>query len=382
MKILVAPSTPPAAAAAAPSPRHTGPLLLGFCVIGIYSCFLVWGYLQEKLTTTDYSKLDGTPGGVAKFDFFIFMNLVQSLIACACAAGYAAFKGVDLSLSGMDWNLGRLYLVVGLTSALASPIGYSALQFLNFPTVTLSKSCKLVPVMLVQVVVYRKPYPMYKYLSVALITLGVSSFFLLQPTKGSDFATNSLYGILLITTNLLLDGFTNSTEDVIFKNYKSNSTQLMFFLNLAQSFLMALWLLNPFNPELVDVFRFFQAHPQSLFDLVIFSLAGAMGQTAVFLTLEQFGSLTLVTITVTRKLFSIVLSVVAFGHQVSVYQVFSVLVVFFGIGMEAFMKQTRHHSHGPGDNHNHGHNHSHNDSHSHSHSHSHQQSQGQKEHTH
>lgn len=354
------------------SPNHKGTkpprtptptLLLAICVGGIYGCFLAWGYLQEKLTTTDYrdgtikrkggggSSSSGLGGGAgeppALFEFFIFMNLIQSLIACCCAAVYASFKGVDLSAARVPRDLGLLYLSVGLTSALASPFGYSSLAYINFPTLTLSKSCKLVPVMAVQVLVYRKRYPWYKYLSVALITAGVSSFFLLQPSKGDDFAANSLYGLLLVTANLLLDGFTNSTEDVIFSRHRISSTQLMFFLNLAQAFLMALYLLNPWNPELSAVFHFFTAYPQSLVDLLVFSLAGALGQMVVFFTLEQFGALTLVTITVTRKLFSIVLSIVAFQHHMSLAQIVSVCVVFFGIGLEAVMKERQpHKSHG------------------------------------
>ena len=335
---------------------------LAFCVVGIYGCFLLWGYFQEKLTTTDYGPVDPETKKGPRFHFFIFMNLIQSLIACGCAAVYAAVRHVDLSVGHMSWNLRGLYMLVGLTSCVASPIGYSSLKFINFPTMTLSKSCKLVPVMAVQVLLYRKRYPLYKYASVALITLGIFMFFLNQPEKEGKAVSNSLWGVFLVVLNLLLDGFTNSTEDVIFKEHRTSATQLMFFLNLAQAFLMILWLLNPWNSELFDVLSFFSSYPESLYDLVVFSLAGALGQTIIFFTLEQFGSLTLVTITVTRKLFSIVLSVISFGHSLSSVQQVCVLVVFLGIFLESFLKDKNHHTHS--------HSHSHSRSHSHGHEHS------------
>lgn len=43
----------------------------------------------------------------------------------------------------------------------------------------------------------------------------------------------------------------------------------------------------------------------------------------------------LVTVTVTRKMFTMILSVVAFGHSLTQMQLFGVSLVFGGIGVEA-----------------------------------------------
>lgn len=56
-------------------------------------------------------------------------------------------------------------------------------------------------------------------------------------------------------------------------------------------------------------------------------------------TLAKFGSLVLVTVTVTRKMLSMVFSVVAFGHSLSHMQKLGVGMVFSGIGAEAMMKR-------------------------------------------
>lgn len=56
-------------------------------------------------------------------------------------------------------------------------------------------------------------------------------------------------------------------------------------------------------------------------------------------TLAKFGSLVLVTITVTRKMLSMVFSVVAFGHSLSHMQQLGVGMVFSGIGAEALAKR-------------------------------------------
>lgn len=53
------------------------------------------------------------------------------------------------------------------------------------------------------------------------------------------------------------------------------------------------------------------------------------------MTLSTFGSLLLVTVTVTRKMLTMILSVVWFGHSLSSMQWLGVGLVFGGIGIEA-----------------------------------------------
>lgn len=53
------------------------------------------------------------------------------------------------------------------------------------------------------------------------------------------------------------------------------------------------------------------------------------------MTLSIFGSLLLVTVTVTRKIFTMVLSVFWFGHKLTPGQLVGVGLVFGGIGIEA-----------------------------------------------
>ncbi|KAF9324775.1 UDP-galactose transporter [Linnemannia elongata] len=300
-------------------------LRLAACVAGIYSCFLTWGYYQEKVSTTPYGQ------DAQKFKFFIILNLAQSLCAATVAFLYLTIQGK--SLSRPSTSLTFKYLQVALIGVIASPFSYAALKHIDYPTMILTKSCKLV-----------RHFPTYKYICVALVTIGVSGFMLFAPMddhKGKKgAATSSLYGLFLVAINLTLDGVTNSTQDQIFHAYKVTGQQMMCFMNLFMSAYMAIWLLNPFNPELGQAIAFCQTHPAIIKDIAMFSICGALGQCFIFYTLEQYGSLSLVTVTVTRKLFTILLSVVAYGHQLTLQQWSMVAVVFSGIGLEAYVKRS------------------------------------------
>lgn len=73
--------------------------------------------------------------------------------------------------------------------------------------------------------------------------------------------------------------------------------------------------------------------------ILAYALLGGLGQLFIFETIQHFGSLTLVMVTVTRKLFTMLLSVVVFNHTLSAGQWTGVAVVFGGIGVEAGMKR-------------------------------------------
>ncbi|CAN0146869.1 unnamed protein product, partial [Ectocarpus sp. 8 AP-2014] len=66
--------------------------------------------------------------------------------------------------------------------------------------------------------------------------------------------------------------------------------------------------------------------------VVAFSLVAACGQFFIYYTITTFSPLACATITTTRKFFTIVFSVITFGHRISLKQWGGVAMVFVGIG--------------------------------------------------
>ncbi|KAH6571962.1 hypothetical protein BASA50_006748 [Batrachochytrium salamandrivorans] len=352
-------------------------LELAACVAGIYVCFLTWGVTQERVSTTAYDN-------GKRFRHFVFLNLCQALIAAGVGFIYMTLRGQRLS--ALTGPLLSSYTFLAFISSIASPFGYAALKHIDYPTLVLGKSCKLIPVMLMNFLIYGRTFSMQKYLVVFLITLGVSCFMMLQPvdaTKPSKGAVpSSVIGISLLSINLLLDGAMNSIQDRIFSRFKVSGISMMVYVNLVSFALMGGYLLvapytneiaealvhmgspvmsllsleslqhlpvvktvmegalllNPHTNELWEAIAFCRQHPAVLSDIVLFGFAGALGQCFVYHTLENFGAIVLVTATVTRKMFSILISIRTFNHIVSPSQWAAVALVFFGICLEAFGK--------------------------------------------
>ncbi|RMZ86894.1 hypothetical protein DV736_g5883, partial [Chaetothyriales sp. CBS 134916] len=358
-----------------------GPFLLLVCIGGIYATFLTWALLQERITTTPFecepslvSSSSSRPAApdTEYFKFPIFLNTIQSLLAFISGTLYLLAMATTSSgplLLPSSHALAPL-LLVAITQTLSSPFGYASLAHVDYLTFVLAKSCKLLPVMFLHVLLYQKRYPFSKYLIVFAVTAGVAIFTLYHPPKVGKVSTknaqnSSLYGLALLGISLGFDGLTNTTQDHIFgspKRYgRVTAPQMMAATNLLSCVLMTTYLLiTPHVPldyffsslssgstsvdsntthELASAVAFLQRHPRVLYDVLGFCVAGAIGQLFIFATLNRFGSLVLVTVTVTRKMLTMVLSVVWYGKSLTLGQWAGVGLVFGGIGTEAWIQR-------------------------------------------
>ncbi|KIJ59469.1 hypothetical protein HYDPIDRAFT_100657 [Hydnomerulius pinastri MD-312] len=380
---------------------------LGLCVSGVYAMFLLWAIAQERLSVP-FQSVDGQ--STHKFKSALFIGTCQSFLSSLSALCYIRIRGKSgsslFSLLGLDVpssfpktngsskangssntkvfinghaqsskpqsqialpsdassyrkRLLRGYLQCSTFITLAAPFGFAALSYITYPTMVLGKSCKLVPVMLMNVLLYRRKFAPHKYLVVAMVTAGISVFMFFGNEKPSKATFNGdsqspygqLIGIAYLLINLILDGATNSTQDEIFSKHKVSGQQMMFWINAFCTVLStALGTLPlPYIPvihpssgaqsEFANALAFVKSHPSIVMPLVQFSLTGALGQLFIFETLQHFGSLTLVTITLTRKMFTMILSVVVYNHKLTLGQWLGAAIVFAGISVEAFVKR-------------------------------------------
>ncbi|KAL8688089.1 MAG: hypothetical protein Q9218_005914, partial [Villophora microphyllina] len=303
-----------------PSPLHAleqpGIVQLLICVAGIYASFLSWAILQERIFTTPY----GSAASPSKFEYSIFLNTIQSSFAAFSGYIYLLTSSRSSTKTPAIFPSTRILFpltLVAITSSLASPFGYASLAHIDYITYILAKSCKLLPVMFLHLTIFRKRYPLYKYLVVFLVTAGVAVFTLYHPStskksSSSKNANNSMWGLSLLGINLLFDGLTNSTQDHIFTAFRPYSgPQMMVAQNLLSTLLTTTYLFSApvlaqqtpllsllnvpsstsSTNELTSALAFIRAHPSVGKDILLFAICGAVGQIFIYYTLAKFSSL-------------------------------------------------------------------------------------------
>lgn len=344
-------------------------LTLLACVSGIYISFISWSVFHEKITSSSFDNV--------KFNEPLFIQLVQNLLCFFVGLSYLRYKygnedaekieqenakerktnckekvGFFQHLYGFyfsDPNLMKYLFLVSITSSLAAPIANTALNHVDFVTYLLAKSCKLIPVLLIHTFYYKKIFPVSKYLIAVMITFGIFLFSYKKssvPDKNTvlDTSSSPIIGLVYLFVSLILDGVTNATQDQMFKMKFNNKAKLsgihlMISLNFI-SFLLSLLYSTILTRQFQNAITFICKNPVILQYILCYSLVGSIGQIFIYITLEKFDSIILITINVTRKMFSMLLSLVLFNHKLNRNKVMGIFFVFLGIGLESYLKYT------------------------------------------
>lgn len=231
---------------------------------------------------------------------------------------------------------------LGLVYILAMFFSNLSLQYIDYPSQVLGKSCKPLAVLLVGTLVWRTVFPKVKYVSVLLITVGIS-LFMFQKVKGGHGAGGGahgedaealLIGRVLIFASLLCDGATGSLQDALVGKSKPSAYHLMLWNNVWAAFFLGVALLVTGRFRIG--YEFALAYPEVLELILAFSVTSAAGQMFIYYTVRHHGSLVCTMVTTTRKFFTILLSVVWFGHELTPMQWVAVAVVFVGLAIDAF----------------------------------------------
>ncbi|KPI89434.1 hypothetical protein ABL78_1470 [Leptomonas seymouri] len=395
-----------------------------FCLIGINLCFGWWSVKQERVIKKPYAVLVGSaesrdgddtvrPAHETVFLSTVYgMTLMQTLTGFLLSAMLLSIHHVVRritqhqptdsahTISSPNGRTRRRsqarlslqdvpeFLAMGLANISSSSLGYAAMRRLSYPVTLTAKMAKMLPVILVGSVWYHTRYPARKVVSCFLITGGVIVFALLDQhsTSGGKTAktrdrpatpSSALLGAVLLIGNLLMDGYTNSTQDVLVKRYRWSGVSLMMWTNFV-SVVCALFVLTvlefgeqpwvwlcsfvdlvlsslsrssdqvrlqttsaglalvPFH-DLSNFVLFLMRCDEARNDVLLMSVLNATGQLFIFHTISLFGTLALSAMTLLRKTGCVLLSIYMHGHHVQPLQWAALTTVFTGIVSEGYI---------------------------------------------
>lgn len=226
--------------------------------------------------------------------------------------------GLGMLLSGRTRNLPQdMFAMSGVAQVCAKAFTSLALASgVSFPVVTLAKSGKMVPVMIGSLILGGASYTMRQYASVVAIIAGTC---IVSSGKKSGPAS-SLLGISFIVLSLCCDGITGGLQNRLKKKsadlgVKAKPYDMMFWTNFYMSITAAV--IAGCLGEVSTGVNFCVENP-AIFSMILkFALCSAVGQSFIFYTISNFDPLVCTTVTTTRKVFSVLLSIFLNGHTVS-----------------------------------------------------------------
>jgi adenosine 3'-phospho 5'-phosphosulfate transporter B2 len=327
---------PVSSAASRPVTSSDGssPLLLCFCALGLQLSYLSWGVLQERLMTRGYGPA-GEP--FQSSQFIVFCNRVLALIVGLCA--------VSSGPCGHEKRMPHrapffAYSFASVSNIMSSWCQYEALKHVSFPAQVLSKSSKIIPVMLMGRLINRKIHPWYDYVVAVAVSAGAALFMVTEKAPkrpGSAERSTQATGVALLVCYLVLDGFTSQWQQRIFRRHRASPYQMMVGINAFSAVFTLAALAR--SGELRAALAFVRAWPECASHVALISAAGCLGQTFIFLTIERFGPLVFTIIMTTRQLLSILLSGWVYGHSTGPWGLAGAGTVFGALGFRVWKKR-------------------------------------------
>lgn len=227
-----------------------------------------------------------------------------------------------------------------LTNEIATWAGYEMLKYVSFPVQVMAKSCKLLPNMLMGRLINNTKHSFGQYLQAVVVLVCVvmvqfdSSGSNQAKHKHKNIDTGSstymtaLMGIILSCVFFASDSFTPQWQTKLFTSYP-DLTQVhmmlggnLFGLGITCTFLVSQW------TDVSESFWVVWNRTDVLLCTLGLAFCGAMGQFCIYYAIRTLGPLSFSWIMTTRQLLSVLISLVWFGHGVSLMKIGCIATVF------------------------------------------------------
>mmetsp|Transcript_32283 Transcript_32283/g.101422 ORF Transcript_32283/g.101422 Transcript_32283/m.101422 type:complete len:386 (-) Transcript_32283:251-1408(-) len=295
----------PAAAKKEEKNKAADAAAFAFCFFGLQVSYLTWGFVQEKVMTKEY-----TTGKFPSATFCVFSNRVLAIVVAMAAM---CIQHRSLKIPAPFYA----FAPCSISNTLSSYGQYEALHYVSFGLQTLSKSTKVIPVMLMGKLLNKKSYKWIEYVEAIMISFGVSLFSFSEKSAPGDDKTTELLGYAMIALYIGADSFTSQWQTKVYKAHPGvDQFQMMFGVN-TWSILFTLAALLA-SGELWTTIAFLKLNPAALMDNVTIAITSATGQLFIFYTIKRFGPVAFTIIMTTRQIFSMVISNFAFGHSLGI----------------------------------------------------------------
>ncbi len=279
------------------------------------------------------TEAEGEPGRT--FGGSLLLVLVNRLLAASLAAAIIVFNKDRTELR----NRAPLYkyFLISISNVIATSCQYEALKWVTFPTQTLAKCAKMIPVMILGTVMSGKRYRIAEYFVAVFVAMGCTIFLVsgkIAAKKASD--SDSWVGLALMLGYLGFDGFTSTFQEKLFKGYSMTIYNQMLYVNMCSSIMATFFLAS--SGKMWESLAFLRDYPTFIPYMLGLSSSAVMGQFAITYTIKEFGALLYATIMTIRQFLSIFISNIVFLHGMNIMQWIGAATVFLALFYKGYSK--------------------------------------------
>lgn len=306
---------------------------------GIYLCFMACSLLHERLYQA------AAPDGVTLSPWVVnslesFLNALVGLTGMCCFEGFHHVPQGGLALTG---GLQVLSKYCGSSSRVHGVPG---------PVLTLVKSARPLPVMIGQRVIAGTTYTVQEYVQYLLIVFASILVGTTRSSKRTDAA--SFPGLLLLFVSIVCDGFIGGKQKELQGRVKAHRKdkgmkvehlqpfEMQFYTNAYMCLTAVICTLA--CGDFPTSISYVKQVPSALESILQYTLCSALGQVFIFRCVSDFDPLVLSVVTTSRKLLSVLLTLLLFGYEVGPLCILGLVLAGVGFTLIAYGEVRRHRS--------------------------------------
>lgn len=220
-----------------------------------------------------------------------------------------------------------------LGSSYLSTVG---LDYINYPTKVVFRSCKLIPTMAVALVMNKERFSLTDITCAVAICVGLALFALADMTSVSKVST--VFGMALQASSTVADAFLPNLQQALFKQGAS-TLEVTYYTNLYVFIIMTL--MGGGSGHIQGAWSFVRTNATNGIVLVFYSVVAYWAINFHIRVVQRYGSVVAVLVGNLRKAGTIALSFLVFPKPFSWFYVVGTLLVFGGLTITAYVKDLK-----------------------------------------
>ncbi|CAD7702490.1 unnamed protein product [Ostreobium quekettii] len=236
------------------------------------------------------------------------------------------------------------YAVVALTTCGGVYFTNWALNFLNYTTRVVAKSCKVLPVMAFRVLIQRKHHSLWEYLAALVLASGISAFLLGDRQAYPQF---NAAGLFLICLGVVCDAVTSNLEERWFFDIRPPCDQAEVVYYLSQFSCGYSLILLVATGEAWPAFEHSVQNMLVVPSILAFSMLGYVSVDCVLLLIKHFGATNTEIVKSLRKVLQVSLSLMVFPKPLNASHGIGYMLVFLSLMWMEKLRRRRSTTSGP-----------------------------------
>lgn len=248
--------------------------------------------------------------------------------------GVLVFSGVERVSKGEKGHSASLSSYLGMALCLLAACSMSniSLNYINYPTKVVFRSCKLIPTMLISYMYFKKRVSIAQFGAAIMVCAGLLAFAFADSHLLPSF---NMFGIALVLASVCSDSFMPNLQERLMDKGVTRS-ELTFFTNLF-TFIFLAGLLG-FTGELTAVARFAWNSSVGASCLALYATLSFAAISFHMTVVETYGGVAAVMVGNGRKFLTVVLSFIMFPKPFSMWYAIGGALVLGGLTVSVITK--------------------------------------------